>query len=480
MHRILLAIKSYLIMNAKKSFLIIGATLLSICSKAQVIVSQSLDQAIRSGLKKNETLKQKEIEQEKLALERKDVLQKYIPRVEASGAYLYADSNTKMELGTQHLPLLKLPLFNTIFNTTKHSESYGNVMMGGVTAKMVLFSGLQIPYGAKALESKRIGTEYLGKIVADELIQEIVTSFDQIKVLEAIQKLIDDSTKRLENEAKRVEKGIEQGLAIPFDRDKIKLAQLELASKQAELDGNKSLIYKKINYLTGLDSAQIESVVNDFEPFIMIDNTNLSIENKHEIKALQSFIEAQEWLLKKEKGSFLPQMMAMGGVRYTSLFDANLDLGMSPLTKKHIHIGVNEITFSPTWFVGVGVKWELFGGMSRINKIKQTKLDIATTKSKLTDAHDKLSLLLDKNMVNYRIANEKMHINQQKVVVAKNSLDTAIRQYTEGLIDISDRLEVENEYYKVVIEQIQGIQQQRQAAMEMLKTTGTLSNYSVQ
>lgn len=73
-----------------------------------------------------------------------------------------------------------------------------------------------------------------------------------------------------------------------------------------------------------------------------------------------------------------------------------------------------------------------------------------------------------------------MSISQQKVVVAKNSLDTAIRQYTEGLIDISDRLEVENEYYKVVIEQIQGIQQQRQAAMEMLKTTGTLSNYSVQ
>lgn len=447
----------------------------SVFANAQMMVSQSLDQAIKSGLQKSETLKQKEFETQKLDLERKEVLQKYIPRMEASGTYIYADSNSKIDLETQHTPLLGLP----IFNSAKHSESYGNIMMGGVTAKMVLFSGLQIPYGAKALQHKRIGTQHLANVLSDDLIQEIVTSFDQIKVLEAVQKLIDDSTKRLETEAKRVEKGIEQGLAIPSDRDKIKLAQLELDSKQVELDGNKNLIHKKISYLTGLDKNQIQAVVNTFEPFMLIDQENWSVENKHEIKALQSFVEAQEWLLKKEKGSFLPQMMALGGVRYTSLFDANFDLGTSPLTKKPIHIGVNEITFSPTWFVGVGVRWEIFSGLSRTNKIKQTKLDIASTKSKLTDAYDKLTLLLDKNIVNYRIANQKLHINEQKVIVAKNSLDIAIRQYTEGLIDISERLQIENEYYKVVIEQAQGILQQRQSAMEILKTTGTLSNYLV-
>ena len=464
-------------MNAKKYFLGWCVALSFVGSNAQVIVSPSLDEAIQLGKQKSQTLKQKQIELERLTSERKEVLQKYIPRIEASGTYLYTDSNSKIDLATQHHPMLKSPLFSG----ERTSESYGNLLMGGVTAKMVLFSGLQIPYGAKALEQKRIGTEQLAQVTADDLIEEIIVSFDQIKVLDAVQQLINESAKRLETEAKRVEKGIEQGLAIPFDRDKIKLAQLELASKQAELNGSKSLIYQKIHYLTGLTNPQIETVANNFEPFSILDEQGaLSVEEKPEIKALQSFVKAQEYILKKEKASFLPQVMALGGVRYTSLFDANFDLGTLPVSHLPLRIGVNEITFSPTWFVGVGAKWELFSGLGRMHKMKQAKLDISSTQSKLTDAKEKLSLLLNKNIETYRVATEKLGINNQKVLVAKNSLDTAIRQYNEGLIDISDRLQVENEYYKVAIEQAQGIQEQRQAAMQVLKTTGKLAQYQVQ
>jgi hypothetical protein len=42
----------------------------------------------------------------------------------------------------------------------------------------------------------------------------------------------------------RVTRAIEEGLAIPYDRDKIKLASLELESKKIEL-GGKKLLYKK-------------------------------------------------------------------------------------------------------------------------------------------------------------------------------------------------------------------------------------------
>lgn len=294
-------------MNAKKYFLGWCVALSFVGSNAQVIVSPSLDEAIQLGKQKSQTLKQKQIELERLTSERKEVLQKYIPRIEASGTYLYTDSNSKIDLATQHHPMLKSPLFSG----ERTSESYGNLLMGGVTAKMVLFSGLQIPYGAKALEQKRIGTEQLAQVTADDLIEEIIVSFDQIKVLDAVQQLINESAKRLETEAKRVEKGIEQGLAIPFDRDKIKLAQLELASKQAELNGSKSLIYQKIHYLTGLTNPQIETVANNFEPFSILDEQGaLSVEEKPEIKALQSFVKAQEYVLKKEKTSFLPQVMA--------------------------------------------------------------------------------------------------------------------------------------------------------------------------
>lgn len=442
---------------------------------SQIVVSASVDKAIAAAQQKSLTLKEKQIETQKIESERQEVWQKYLPTIEASGTYLYAYGSTTTDLPTLHTPLLGIPFFEG----SSHSTSHANLLMGSVTAKMVLFSGLQIPYGAKALKQKQIGTQHLGQVISDEIIQEIIVAFDQIKVLEAVQTLIDDSKKRLETEIKRVEKGIELGLAIALDRDKIKLAQLELQSKQIELDGNKKLIFKKIGYFTGWDMTQIQSINHSFLPFILDQEQTYSAENKPEIKALQEFVKAQEFVLKKEKSAFLPQVIALAGVRYTSLFDTGFNFEKSLITKRPISLKINEITMYPTWFVGVGAKWEIFSGLGRIHKIKRAKLDIISTEDKLKDTQDKLALLLDKNMENYRVMSEKLNVLQQKEHIAKNNLNTAIRQYSEGLIDISERLEVENDYYKVVIEQVQGIQQQRQSAIEVVKTTGKLADYIV-
>jgi hypothetical protein len=61
------------------------------------------------------------------------------------------------------------------------------------------------------------------------------------------------------NRNKKILKAIEEGLAIPYDRDKIKLASLELDSKRIELQGNVNL-FRKIRYLTGYTDSEINTV----------------------------------------------------------------------------------------------------------------------------------------------------------------------------------------------------------------------------
>lgn len=61
--------------------------------------------------------------------------------------------------------------------------------------------------------------------------------------------------------------------------------------------------------------------------------------------------------------------------------------------------------------------------------------------------------------------------------MAQNNLSSAIRQYEEGLISITDRLASENDYYRVSLELMQQILSQRRTAIETLKTTGNLFNY---
>ncbi|MEZ5148076.1 MAG: hypothetical protein R2759_13690 [Bacteroidales bacterium] len=83
------------------------------------------------------------------------------------------------------------------------------------------------------MEQKRIGTAYLSEAEKESLIKEVIHSFDQVHLLNEVEKLLIDSEKRLATQKpKRVERAIEEGLAIPYDRDKIKLANLELQSRK--------------------------------------------------------------------------------------------------------------------------------------------------------------------------------------------------------------------------------------------------------
>jgi hypothetical protein len=61
---------------------------------------------------------------------------------------------------------------------------------------------------------------------------------------------------------------------------------------------------RKIRYLTGYTDSEINTVHYNLAPIITDDK--LSSENKQEIKALESFKLANEYLLKKEKALFCP------------------------------------------------------------------------------------------------------------------------------------------------------------------------------
>jgi hypothetical protein len=59
--------------------------------------------------------------------------------------------------------------------------------------------------------------------------KEVINSFDQLALLNEVEKLV--TVIKIADRNERVTRAIEEGLAIPYDRDKIKLAS-ELESKK--------------------------------------------------------------------------------------------------------------------------------------------------------------------------------------------------------------------------------------------------------
>jgi len=440
-------------------------------SFSQIVVSTSLEEAINKAIIKSSSIKNKDLEIEKLQLQEKGIWNKYIPRIDANAEYLHFDNKLSVNLPTPALiPLPGLPPFDGKTSL----DNYGNLFNAGIIAKTILFTGFQIENSAKAVKEKTKGTEFLKDAEKDAIIKEVINTFDQLSLLTAIEKLINDSSIRLETESKRVTKAIEQGLAIPYDRDKIKLATLELESKKIELDGKRKLVYKKISYLTGYNQTEIEQVNYTLAPYIITDQ-NLNTENKQEIKALESFKSAYEFLLKKEKGTYLPTLGAFGGVTYTSLFDAQATTQVIPVINQALQLGLNDLTISNNWIIGAGMKWELFAGFERKHKIHESKINIQQVQNQIDDTKEKLGLLLENNYVNYTVLNQKIDITALQEKVASNNLKLAVKQYKEGLITISERLEAENDSFKSTVNKVNTIIEQRLAAIETIIATGELS-----
>lgn len=132
------------------------------------------------------------------------------------------------------------------------------------------------------------------------LAQEVVQTFDQIMLLKEVDALIADSEKRLNKEHLKVIKAIENGLAIPYDRDKIKLAMLELESKKAESQNSRELLYFKLEELTKMTVDSLKLVSYPLE-LVLVDPVQPAVENRKEMQALASSQRAYEYVLKKKK-----------------------------------------------------------------------------------------------------------------------------------------------------------------------------------
>lgn len=440
-------------------------------ASAQIDLPQSLRNPIERAMEKSIEIQNKNLDIEKAELERKAVVNKFIPKVDAVGGYAYLNSDVTIDIPTLTLPITGLELFEG----KGGFHQSGHAAHAGVMAKTVLFSGGQITNGARALEQKNIGDRLLIETDRDNLIAEVVESFDALKLIEVSQKLIDESDKRLAKEEERVQKGIQNGLAIPFDRDKIKLARLTLESKKVTLNNTHQVLLQKIEFLTGMSAAEIDAVVYDLDPVFLTDN--ITAQNKPELKALDAYRQASEYVLKKEQSSYLPTIGAFAGLSYTGLYDMRMNNFSSwPAARYNPELKLNELLAFPSFTAGVVLKWEIFGGFERKNKADIARINIRQLENKKEDAREKLELLLNHKMANYHAQWQQILIANQQKVIAQNALHLAQRQYTEGLISITDRLAAESDFFAAEQQNVQAVINQRQAALDALKVTGEIYN----
>jgi len=444
-------------------------------------LNTSLVGLVEAAIDYSKTLKNQQLELDKLGITQKQIYHTYIPKIEAGGTYAY--SKGQLNLDTDPIPFMfpgttlpipgmgpvTFPPMEMAIPGINTSMDYsGSLWMGGLTAKWTLFTGLKVPNLGKAMEHKIKATEYLVSQSEADIIEQVAYYYDMVALLAQSKKVIDESEKRLERESAVAQKALSEGLITQHKYQKIEIARLTLASKQIEYNGKRQLLHLKLQQLTGLSLSSIEQISVELKAMNGFAQEG-SYLNRPEIKALDEAIVAGEYKLKSESSGYLPKVQAFASHQYAGF--RNGDLGS---------VSFNEVSAYPMNVVGVGFKWELFDGFHTQNERKKAKIDIMQTQNKRTEASEMLMLNYSNTLNNYQVSTAQESLRRRQQETAKKSMQISYREYQNGLLEVSEFLEAQTDYETSVLEYYQTVFEQRQSVIRLMNAIGELNLLTIQ
>jgi outer membrane protein TolC len=473
-------------------------------------VSPELKELIGLSINKDRKVAEKDIDKQIAEVQKKAVRSSYIPKLELGGKYVFAYSTINSKIGEiegfesigKLQEFMKNPAFPVMFPSLSGIASeitqlqnlltqqgiqlpsitnnldgdlYGNYFGIDVTAKMLLYSGGQVPNLSKALTEKIKAQEALSDKCKSDVISEVITCYDQLALLNQSKHVLDESAERLVAEKKYAATALINGLATSFDTLKIAVANANLEAKLSEYESKKTLLYQKLSQLTGKPVSSFENMNPDLK-ILLFANSGSDINNRAELRALTAGAEAQKYLLKSEKSYYLPKIQAIASARYDNVFNAKADFNAPiPLNMK-----IDNIGLGPTYMVGAGFKWEIFDRSGGSAKVNQAKLEVKKAENAREEARELLELNQIKVTTNYQASIAQVAYKDKQRVAARMALELAQKSYNEGIINITERLATETEMQNAELEYLQSVFAQRQSVLECYKATGDLVLSNIQ
>jgi len=478
---------------------------------AQTIrVTPELKELIELSVNKDRKVAEKSIDVLITREQQKGVRSAYIPKLEIGGKYVYAYSTLQSKIGevggfeslSKLEELMKNPTFPVLFpqlaglsgeivklqqlleqqgiqlpsvSRDLDGDVHGNYLGIDATAKMLLYSGGQVPNVSKALSEKMKAQEALSDKCKTDVINEVISAYDQLALLKQSGQVLDESAKRLAAEKKYAVSALNNGLATSFDTLKISVADAYLQARISEYESKRTLLYQKLSQLTGKPSSSFETLNPDLY-VLLYTGANSDISKRAELRALSSGAEAQKYMLKSEKSHYLPKVQALASARYDRIFQANANFN-APLP---MDMKIDNIGIGPTFMGGIGFKWDILDRSNGSSKVKQAELEVKKAENAREEARELLTLNLTKTTTIYESAIAQVTYKDKQLQAARLSLQLAQKSYNEGMINITERLAAETELQNAELEYYQAIFAQRQASLECYRATGDLDLSNIQ
>lgn len=456
-------------MNLNKFVLKMFLTVLSFALPS-VMTAQQLDPVlqdlIHKGLNKNHQIQSNRIDAEQAQVDQQLAKSVFLPKITFNGSFVRLDDDITFDENTQNLLIATQKLvikdavglpFNSTFPDNIPLEEVPNlqnknILKSSVDLDWVLFSGFEASNALKASRHKETSLNYLGLAERDKVALQIIEAYDKLALVKASKKVLITSEKYLNEQIFYVKKAIENGLTTPLSRKKLELAQQQLAAKQLEFDHNNIMLIELLHQLTGEPKANLRLLEPELQAFANADAT--TTEKRNEVKALEEAEKATLYQAKMAKSNFIPKVAVKG--HYEFIED---DLSL----------------LDPKWFIGAGIKWNIFDGNQSRLKSKKATLESERYRDQIEDVEEMIALSITKAELKYQSALQNTKIVEKEIELANDTYEMVDKQYRNNLASINDVLDALNDVEKANFKLQESYFNERRAVAEMLHAKGVLT-----
>ena len=433
-------------------------------------IAQQLDPILKNliskGLDKSHSVNINNFDAEQAKIDQKLAKSVFLPKITLNGSYTRLDDDITFDDDTQDLLIATQELlikeaagisFNNPFPESISLEAIPNlqnknILKSSMDVDWVLFSGLEASNALKASKHKEASLNHLGMAEKDKIALKIIETYDKLALVNASKRVLTTTEKYLNEQEYYVKKAIEYGLATPISRKKIELAQQQLAGKLLEFDHNKTLLLEVLHQLTDESIENLSLLNPQLQPFAT--DSISSPEKRSEIKALEEAEKATLYKSKMEKSNFIPKLALKG--HYEFIED---DLSL----------------LDPKWFVGVGIKWNVFDGNQSRLKSKKSIIESKKYREQIEDANELIALNIIKTELSYESSLQNTKIVQKETELASDTYDMINKQYKNDLATISDVLDALKDLEKANFKLQESFFNQRRTITELLHAKGILN-----
>lgn len=444
--------------------------LLTLLANMSLVQAQQLDpeviELINKGLQKNQKIKEQNVSIQQTKIDQNIAKSTFLPKLTFNGSFVrlnddirFDDNTLKLLTATQKLLIkeavgvpFNVPLPANVPLAENPNLQNQNILKSSLDLDWVLFSGLKVTNALKATQHKEASLGFVKEAIKDKVALKIIEIYDQLGLLNASEKVLKTSEKYLKEQEMYVNKAIQTGLTTPISRKKIEIAKQQLKSKKLEFQNNKELLIEMLHQLTGTNKEQLQ-LLNPSPSLILVELDSES-KKRNEIKALEEAEKATVFKSKMSKSTYIPQVALKGHYEF-------LERDLSLL--------------DPKWYVGIGVKWNIFDGGKSFLESKKAVLEGEKYRTQIDNTKDMLNINIIQSQMKYKASMQNIQSIQKEVELAQETYDLVKKQSENGLSVVTDVLDALNDLEKANFKLQESYFNQRRAVINLLYAKGDLN-----